>query len=99
MSESPELSNSNKYDSTPPVAESPHSEDAQQTKVEEIKQRKQHEVSYESLVVSLKEKNKEFKKIENLQKKLEDRFKEKVKQAKELLKEKQVVDNFLSHLF
>jgi len=40
-------------------------------------------VSNESLIITLKEKNKELKKMEVFKKKLEERYKEKVKQAKD----------------
>lgn len=57
------------------------------------------EVSYEQLVISLKEMTKQNKKQETLQKKLEERFKEKTKQNKELLKEKAVVEAFFQALY
>jgi hypothetical protein len=46
-------------------------------------------------VVTLKEKNKELKKMETFKKKIEDRYKDKVKELKTTQKEKQVIEEFV----
>jgi hypothetical protein len=56
-------------------------------------------VSYESLVVSLKEKSKEVKKLENFKKKIEDRFREKVKECKDAKKDRTMLEEFIKTLF
>lgn len=43
---------------------------------------------YESLVLTLKEKTKELKKMDTFKKKIEDRYKEKVKELKDSKKER-----------
>jgi len=50
-------------------------------------------------LLSLKDKNLQLQKKEKLQKKLEDRFKEKVKQWKELSKERTIYETFLKAIF
>lgn len=51
-------------------------------------------MSYESLILTLKEKNKELKKLENFKKKIEERYKDLIKEKKALQKEKNVLEDF-----
>jgi hypothetical protein len=46
-------------------------------------------------VLTLKEKNKELKKLENFKKKIEDRYREKVKQLKDTQKDKTLLEDVL----
>ena len=52
-------------------------------------------MSYDSLIITLKEKNKELKKMEVFKKKLEERFKDKNKEIKEIKRLKDIVDSFV----
>lgn len=58
-------------------------------------EQKEPEVSYDSLIITLKEKNKELRKMEVFKKKLEDRFKDKNKEIKEIKRQKDIVDSFV----
>ncbi len=46
-------------------------------------------------MLTLKEKNKELKKLENFKKKIEDRYREKVKQLKDTQKDKTLLEDVL----
>ena len=50
------------------------------------------------MIVTLKDKNKEIKKLETFKKKIEDRYKERVKQGKEVFKDKTVLEDALRAL-
>lgn len=93
MSETPATSIMESADSpnTKPIQDNPEPGTPSESKVEESKD---IEVSYESLVVTLKEKNKEIKKLEAFKKKVEDRYKEKVKENKSIQKEKSILEDF-----
>ena len=71
----------------------------QKTKQAQKEENKKPEISYEQLLLTLKDKTNQIKKQEKLQKKLEERFKEKNKQIKELNKEKLVFESFFNGIF
>lgn len=51
----------------------------------------------ESLLITLKQQSAELKKNELFKKKLEERFKEKVKQVKDMQKEKTIMSDFIMY--
>eukprot|EP00347_Sterkiella_histriomuscorum_P008471 403344969 len=73
------------------------SANSQQQEASQIQQKSDQEVSKESLLITLKTQSAELKKMELFKKKLEDRFKEKVKQAKDLQKEKSIMADFIMY--
>jgi len=78
---------------TPLNAETPAS--FQKPPPEEAQEELKSEVPYESLVITLKEQNAKLKKMETLKAKLEERYKDKTKEVKRLVREKQVAEDFI----
>ncbi|CDW78208.1 UNKNOWN [Stylonychia lemnae] len=64
---------------------------------EELKQEEQ-QIPYESLVLTLKKQSNELKKNEIFKKKIEERYKEKVKQLKDTQKEKTILEDFIKQV-
>ena len=50
------------------------------------------------MIVTLKEKNKEIKKLETFKKKIEDRYKEKVKEIKDARKDNKILEDFVKSI-